>query len=62
MLGEEEKNNCSSCNLPYKKLYLCKYDNKKYWEVICYNCIRKVSFLYFDTFKYGGILNKKSNR
>ena len=53
MLGEEEKNNCSNCNLPYKKLYLCKYDIKKYWEVICYNCIKKVSFLYFDTFKYG---------
>ena len=58
-MRHKEKTNCSYCKLPYKNLYLCQYDHKKYWEVFCYNCIRKVSYLYFDTYKFGGLIKNK---
>ena len=57
-MSHKEKINCSYCKLPYKNLYLCQYDHKKYWEIFCYNCIRKVSYLYFDTYKFGGSIKK----
>ena len=57
-MSHKEKINCSYCKLPYKNLYLCQYDHKKYWEIFCYNCIRKVSYLYFDTYKFGGLVKK----
>ena len=44
-------NYCSRCNLPYKKLYNCKYEeHHKDWFLLCYNCVLDCKSIYKQAF------------
>lgn len=45
---------CSICKDIPKKLFRCRYDNKKSWIFLCQACLTKVKKEYSDNYQYGG--------
>ena len=45
---------CAICKDIPKKLFRCRYDNKKSWLFLCQVCLTKVKKEFYDDYQYGG--------
>ena len=52
MPGKEKT--CSKCCAVSKKLFRCRYNNKKEWDFLCQDCLNQIKIKYSTTYQYGG--------
>lgn len=45
---------CAICKDIPKKLFRCRYDNKKSWLFLCQVCLTKIKKEFSDHYQYGG--------